>query len=242
MKVKIGNYKSPITPYSIAETIFFWCDKYATYPEIGGDPKLEDRWDFKAKEWLSEFLAYGFQKRDPNNKYLHDSRTPTWFFKALERLQKNQKRTIKIKIDPWDSWSADTTLSYIIVPLLEQLKKTKQGAPYVDDADVPEDLRSTSAPPKENEWDIDDNHFKRWDWVLDEMIWANQQNILAEEPNFWIEKPEGMFFKPVEGKPEHSTIEYDKEGKFDTEAYKQYNERKQNGFRLMGRYWSSLWD
>ena len=50
-------------------------------------------------------------------------------------------------------------------------------APLVDDEDVPEELRSTAAPAKENDWDVDENHFKRWDWVLDEMIWAFEQAL-----------------------------------------------------------------
>ena len=52
----------------------------------------------------------------------------------------------------------DHTLAMIIVPMLKQLKETKHGAPFVDDEDVPEELKSTSAPAKENDWDTDDNH------------------------------------------------------------------------------------
>jgi hypothetical protein len=51
-------------------------------------------------------------------------------------------------------------------------QKKKHGAPFVDDEDVPDHLKSTAAPAKENEWDTDANHFARWDWVLDEMIFA----------------------------------------------------------------------
>ena len=68
-----------------------------------------------------------------------------------------------VKIDRWDTWSMDYTLSHIIVPMLKQLKETKHGAPFTDDEDAPEELKSTSAPPKENDWDTDENHFKRWD-------------------------------------------------------------------------------
>ena len=75
-----------------------------------------------------------------------------------------------VKIDEWDMWSMDHTLSHIIVPMLKQLQETKHGAPFVDDEDVPVELRSTSAPAKEDDYDTDDNHFKRWDWVLNEMI------------------------------------------------------------------------
>ncbi len=96
----------------------------------------------------------------------------------------NKEQKISVKIDPWDTWSMDVTLAHIILPMLKQLKETKQGAPYVDDEDVPEHLRKSAAPPTENEWDTDDNHFKRWDYVLDEMIFAfeSKQNCT------WVEK------------------------------------------------------
>lgn len=53
----------------------------------------------------------------------------------------------QIVIHSWDTWSMDHTLSYIIVPMLEQLKATKNGYP----SDLTEE---------------------RWDEILDEMIWA----------------------------------------------------------------------
>ena len=79
-------------------------------------------------------------------------------------------RKISVKLHKWDSWNADNTIAIIAHPLLIQLKETKHGAPLVDDEDVPDELKSTSAPPKENDYDVDGNHFKRWDWVMDEMI------------------------------------------------------------------------
>lgn len=142
-----------------------------------------------------------------------------------------------VKIDKWDTWSMDYTLSYIIVPMLKQLKETKHGSPLVDDEDVPEglNLRSTEAPPKENEWDIDDNHFKRWDWILDEMIWAFEQNL-----NY---NSEDKFF-------DHSDVEIKKHDifgqihkiKIDQEGLKIHQDRKKNGFRLFGKYYQGLWD
>ena len=61
--------------------------------------------------------------------------------------------------------------------MLRQLRETKHGAPYTDDADVPEELRKSAAPPTEHEWDTDDNHFKRWDWILDEMIFSFEKEV-----------------------------------------------------------------
>ena len=90
-------------------------------------------------------------------------------------IDSKRKRKIQVRIDKYDTWSMDSTLAHIILPMLKQLKETKHGAPDVDDKDVPKKLRSTSAPVKENEWDTDDNWFDRWDWVLDEMIWTFSQ-------------------------------------------------------------------
>ena len=140
-----------------------------------------------------------------------------------------------VKIDRWDTWSMDYTLSFIVVPMLKQLKETKHGAPFVDDEDVPEELKSTSAPPKENDYDTDDNHFKRWDWALNEMIWAFEQNLdnNSEEKFFdhaeWDEKEKDF------GKNLHKI-------KIDQPGLKAHQDRKANGFRLFGKYYQGLWD
>ena len=139
-----------------------------------------------------------------------------------------------VKIDRWDTWSMDYSLSHIILPMLKQLRNTKHGAPHTDDEDVPEYLRSHMAQPKENEWDTDSLHFMRWDWILDEMIWAFEQKV--------DNNSEEQFF-------DHSVCNgkapWDKDyigPKFDKENYDKWYERKQNGFRLFGKYYEALWD
>ena len=140
-----------------------------------------------------------------------------------------------VKIDRWDTWSMDYSLSFIVVPMLKQLKETKHGAPFVDDEDVPEELKSTSAPPKENDYDTDENHFKRWDWALNEMIWSFEQNLdtNSEEKFFdhaeWDEKEKDF------GKNLHKI-------KIDQVGLKAHQDRKANGFRLFGKYYQGLWD
>ena len=89
----------------------------------------------------------------------------------------SKEQKISVRIDKWDTWSMDHTLAHIVTPMLKQLRDTKHGAPYTDDADVPEELRKSAAPPTEHEWDTDDNHFKRWDWILDEMIFAFESKV-----------------------------------------------------------------
>jgi hypothetical protein len=136
----------------------------------------------------------------------------------------------------------DHTLSYVVLPMLEHLKEHQQGACLVDDSDVPIELQSTSAPPKENEWDIDDNHFDRWDWVLDEMIFAfrakqeddwEDQFYSGEHDTYW-KKLESGNSEWVKGPNDTFTI--DKVGRDAFQA------RITNGFRLFGRYYENLWN
>ena len=137
-------------------------------------------------------------------------------------------------LDKWDSWSADHTIALIAAPLLQQLKLTKHGSGGVDDDDVPEELRSTSAPPKENEWDIDDNWHKRWDWVLDEMIWAMTEHADG--------MGEQKFFDHSEVDEEADIMEQMAQIKCDHVGLDAYGKRKQQGFELFGKYFQNLWD
>ncbi|NBX51923.1 hypothetical protein EBT25_18790 [bacterium] len=148
----------------------------------------------------------------------------------------NQK--ISVKIDPWDTWSMDHTLALIVYPMLKQLKKTQHGAPCTDDEDVPEKLRSTNSKSKKNEWDTDSNHFKRWNWIMDEMIWVFGELVKGKEPNFWIKKPK---YKTVKDENKH-WAEIVNPGKHDDVKAKAYYDRQKNAFRLFGKYYQNLWD
>jgi hypothetical protein len=119
-----------------------------------------------------------------------------------------------VKIDRWDTWSMDVTLAQIVVPMLKQLKKSKHGAPFVDDEDVPEELKSTAAPPVKDKWHTDDNYFKRWDWAMDEMLFAFEYKLTGEAID---------------------ALELAIDIKDD-------DKRIANGFRLFGKYYSGLWD
>lgn len=128
-------------------------------------------------------------------------------------------RKVKVKIHDYDVWGADHTLAQIIHPVLVKLQSVKHGAPHVDDEDVPENLRTTSAPAKEHEWDIDDNFFMRWDYVLGEMIFAFGK-ILDET---W-------------------ELEFYDKGKTDKEGFEAMSARIANGTKLFGKYYRNLWD
>jgi hypothetical protein len=152
-----------------------------------------------------------------------------------------------VKIDRYDTWSMDHTLADIILPMLNQLQKDKHGAPFVDDGDVPEELKSTSAPPKENEWDIDENHFKRWDYIVGEMIFAFE----CKSDDTWEEK-----FRSGEFDKKTVACKWDENGKatmyqwvdgpkhtytLDIDGMQEVQKRITNGFRLFGKYYEGLW-
>ena len=171
----------------------------------------------------------------------------------LGRYPNKGKRKMNIKIDKWDSWNMDGTLSPIILPLLKQLQATKHGAPNVDDTDVPDELKSTSAPPTENDWETDDNHFKRWDWVLEQMIWSFEQLIKDNYDSLyhhgksdydWVETDK-LYPNPITGKMEKTFQMIDKDPNshwYDSEGNKLHEDRIQEGLELFGKYYRALWD
>lgn len=162
---------------------------------------------------------------------------------TINKVLRHGKRTEKVRIDKYDVWSADYSLALIILPVLKMLREYKHGHPWVDDEDVPEELRSTNAPPVESEWVWDENAPKRWDWVLNEMIhtfeccvddeWDNQ--FYSGQPDYTWEKTEdGEYYQAKEG-PNHTF-------KVDRERMEKAWDRRKNGLRLFAKYYHNLWD
>ena len=218
MKVYMNGYPDHwLSPYTVIDYAFFWTDWSKCHRDRG---IVEDQDFVDRPEWAERWA----DRLDP-------------VCQVIKRVRKVLNPEIRlVKIDRYDTWSMDHTLSYIIHPMLVQLRATKHGALFTDDADVPERLRSTSAPPKENEWDTDANHFARWDWILDEMIWAFAQQLRDDD--------ESEFFDHSESDStdwEHINERLGKI-KVDREGLKTHQDRKANGFRLFGKYYSALWD
>lgn len=244
MRVRIGPYKSWFGPYQLAEKIMFWV------------PKERDKYGFAHTadrvHRFGEWLAYGKVLPEPEageTVVWGDERTHTILSRFLSWIDSKKKRKIEVHIDRWDTWSMDTTLGYIVRPMLLQLKEAKHGAPWVDDEDVPEDLRSTAARELTQEerdcGSVDDNHFNRWDYVLAEMIFAfesleggaNQDwehMFTTGTYDFRFKKQDDDTSLMVHG-PNHTA-------ETDWEARKEYGARIQNGFRLFGKYYQSLWN
>lgn len=168
------------------------------------------------KTWIGVYQVTDkipFVSEDTRDK-IGDWLADTWIDDIFKWFGERE-RQIDVRIDPYDTWSMDHTLSLIILPMLKQLRETKHGAPWVDDEDVPDFIKSTTAPPKEQDWDTDDYHFIRWDWVLNEMIFTFE-NIVSDD---WHEKMQ-----------------------LDKDEFTYYNNRIDNGLRLFGKYYRALWD
>lgn len=212
MKVKISTYRNHwLSPYIILEKVLFWKD----WDNIDYDTPWVEKWNNRLEPICTVLM------------------------KTLDTIH---PRKIKVKIDPWDAWNADHTLALIILPVLKEIREHKQGAPFVDDEDVPDELKSINAKPKENEWDTDSNHFARWDWVMDQMIWSFEQ-IIDENwedqfhtgnIDFALEKDETTGLYTMVKGPNDTH-------KFDIEGYKAYSARIDNGLKLFGIYYRSLW-
>lgn len=216
MKVKISNYPSRLV-----------CRIHTRYMDK----------TYGIVDWPTEYTRF--------EKFLEKLEDAVQSVYNLVNVPFLDKRTQKIKvhIDRWDTWSMDHTLAHIVLPMLKQLKETKHGAPYVDPKDVPKELQPKKQTKKQKDnHETDDKFFERWDWVLDEMIFAFENKVNDDwEEQFetgvndlqWKKLEDGSS-RMVHG-PNH-TAETDWEGK------KKYQERISNGFRLFGKYYENLWD
>jgi hypothetical protein len=242
MLVWIGNYRYHWNTQRL-ERLWYKCryDKYDwEIPE-----KEWDRWD-RAFEKTMEFSR------------LLVCRPVNWIKNKIPRIH-------YIKIHSYDTWSADSTLAPIILPMLVMLKEKKHGAPFTEDADVPEHLRSTAAPAKENEYDVDAFHFERWDWIMSEMIWAFEQIVKDDEGEEQFRSGySDIMFQGIDandndvGEPhrlgDKPTIENDSVLAYrlvngprhtmvtDYAGLEAHHARIKNGLRLFGAYYRSLWD
>jgi hypothetical protein len=155
----------------------------------------------------------------------------------------------------------DSTLSMIILPMLKQLKEKQHGAPLVDPLDVPRKLRPKKKPTEKNGY-VDDTHWQRWEWIMDELIWTFTQlndddnsaqfhtgnsEVLwqaLDKDNNPIGEPEDIKSRTKhEGVANYQMVEGPNDTHvFDSVSFKKHHDRIQNGLVLFGKYYRGLWD
>lgn len=137
-------------------------------------------------------------------------------FEWLDR--RYNTRHIDIEIDEYDTWNADHTLALIIHPVLVKFRKNVYSFPSnIEDSDIPNTVF--------NESDTKDTiSLKKWEWILDEMIWAFSQ-ILEEDY-------ESQYFS------------FDQNNKIivDHDGLEAHNKRIQRGLMFFSKYYLHLWN
>lgn len=183
-----------------------------------------------------QHIGFSEERCDSIGEFLSE----TWLNSFCQKIYSwRQSKRVKVHIDKYDAWNADSTLAYIILPVLKELSKDKQGSPNVDDDDVPDNLKSTSCPPPKEKYNTDDNWHLRWDYVLGEMIWAFEQYNEDWESQYWIKEP--VMGEGVKMENGATRITWEVEGEIDWEGRNAHSKRISNGFRLFGKYYENLW-
>lgn len=146
--------------------------------KIGSYPKSFST--LRAESWY-------FKKRFNKSYFFVEEEEYTWFDKVVIRILNliNEhvlyhinkflpNRKISVRIDGFDTWNLDVTLAHIIHPALIKLKESNSGAPNVQNEDVPKELRAASDELERmnTQGQVDEKYFDRWNWALDEMIFA----------------------------------------------------------------------
>ena len=136
----------------------------------------------------------------------------------IGKYNKKGDQKVSIKLDSWDTFSADHTLALIIHPMLVAYKASypENVAPCCSfDEDVPVHLKSTIGIEEPNvvldeaESEAEEKlRVEQWEWILGEMIWAFDTKINTDSCGLW-------------GTPEE--------------------QRMLNGMVLFGKYFNGLW-
>lgn len=225
MRVKIGKYKHYFGPFQLAEFLCFWAPRN----DAGDVPDWVDQ--------FGDWLQHGRRKGSST-----ETSKKTRLYYLLNWIYSKRHQRVKVKIHDYDIWSMDNTLAHIILPMLHKIVDSKQGVPFVDDQDVPQEITITSAGPHEPHT-VDEHQEARWNYVLSEMIFSFDSLVGSGkewEDQFFTGVSDWVLDKSVDGwntlehGPNHTQV-------IDLDGIKVYQERIQNGFRLFGKYYQNLW-
>lgn len=193
MKVYLGKYVYPITTYDIASKIIFW-----------------DNTKYRKK--VNSILKFGLTyNQNSKNKKL------SILSKFLDKYNSYQKRKVFIKIDDYDVYDLDYTLSLIIEPALKKLVEDEWlGSFKVDNEDLPKELQ------------ISDDEYKliSFTYLENDPRLLEIYNRLEQQPKYVINKMI-YAFNILNSTDSHEDEDYKKE--------------IDEGFRLFGKYFRNLW-
>jgi len=164
-------------------------------------------------------------------------------------------RKVNIRIDNSDVYSLDHTLTYIILPALFLLKEKKSGVPHEFSEVGGEDYGnqySFDFYAETASQMFDEYATKRWEDVLDKMIWSFLQLIddnwedryFYGKTEYQAKEVEETCLNPLTNKVEklYTWEDMNPNGHWtDYEGKRIHGERIQEGLELFGKYFLHLW-
>lgn len=136
------------------------------------------------------------------------------------------ERQVEVEIHDYDTYSLDHTLARIIYPALLKFRDDIKSYPMVEDEDVPDmepwgdvvvgDVHRLI--PKNSGQDGEEEGYKRWLNVLDQILFSF---YCIYTDNAWIDE----YIRRMAPHEEYEIME----------------EKIQNGLKLFGKYYRSLW-
>jgi hypothetical protein len=164
---------------------------------------------------------------------------------SMGKFPKQGERKINIQIDGFDTWNLDHTMAMILYPALLQLKAAKHGFPSEFATVGGEDWDSQLSFDfyVETQSECFNVGVKRWDEVMDKMIWSFQQLSLDDYSEkyhhgvmdiAWTETDALGMSTMVDNNPN--------EHWYDVVGHHLHEERIQEGLDLFGKYYRNLWD
>lgn len=191
MKVYLGKYVYPVTTYDIASKIIFW-----------------DNIEYRKK--LNSILKFGLT-------YNQNSKKLSILSKVFNKYNSYQKRKVYIKIDDYDVYDLDYTLSLIIEPALKKLLNDEWLSFKVDNEDLPKELQ------------ISDDEYKliSFTYLENDPRIPEIYNRLEQQPKYIINKM--IYAFNILNSTESDKIKED------------YKKEIDEGLRLFGKYFRNLW-
>ena len=133
-----------------------------------------------------------------------------WYHRWLGLSDPPRKHIVRI--DPWDSWDVEYTLSLVALPLLRDYRKRNNGYPFgIEEVDIPGRL-------EDQDIDEDEKLSQAWSAILDQMIQAHEFVISQEEDDFY----DDLFLR-------------------DRAAFFEKRAQVEHGLRLFAKYYFNLW-
>lgn len=183
------------------------------YVDWIGPYQLAEKLLFWKNKYKSDSV-FEFGKWLSENK----NKEPSALNKFCNWFHNKKKRKVKIHIHNYDVWNMDSTLAMIILPMLKELKKEKHGSAFIDLEDVPPGLRYTTTEEYDSQQCFD-------------FYWEEPKTTPDIHTRYeWFLDELIWTFETYCN--DASDWEFDEESR----------KRVENGLRLFGKYYTTLWD